>query len=226
MPGIDDAKLRAIIYAGVERLRLAENGVDFFQEVPEESPGSDLGAWYLRNFGKVINSDCAKLAFLRDGYIPGNDQSVEKFYPQASQLVQKLIKLLISEYANRNGLLILTAGGNGSGKSTFCSVIRPLLGENDFVIDSTFASYDSAINTIKLAREQGFAPVVIYIKRTPEEAWKNGVLKRAAHGSHRTPRYVFDSTHTLVPQYMDRIAHSGSIPLITIPNPVPDDFIF
>ena len=43
---------------------------DFFQEVPEELPQEDLTAWYLRNFGRIINTDCAKMAFMKDGYMP------------------------------------------------------------------------------------------------------------------------------------------------------------
>ena len=89
------------------------------------------------------------------------------------------------------------AGGNGSGKSTFCDGIKPYLG-GDWVIDATLASLETARNTMEAVFALGANAVIIHIIRDPEDAWQNGVLKRAAHGSHCTPRRVFEHTHKVV----------------------------
>jgi predicted ABC-type ATPase len=96
-----------------------------------------------------------------------------------------------------NDTVIFMAGGNGSGKSTFCDGIRAYLG-SDWVIDATLASLEAARNTMEEVFASGANAVIIHIIRDPEEAWKNGVLKRAAHGSHCTPRKVFEFTHKTV----------------------------
>lgn len=181
---------------GIKRLKLAAAGDDFFQQVPEELPQEDLTAWYLRNFGQIINTDCAKMAFIKDGYTPQDPESVAKFHPQSSALVKELIGRMLSGISS-NDTVIFMAGGNGSGKSTFCDGIRPYL-EGDWVIDATLASLETARNTLEAVFALGANAVIIHIIRDPEDAWQNGVLKRAAHGSHCTPRNVFEFTHKTV----------------------------
>lgn len=185
-----------LIVHGAERLRKAAEGIDFFQKVPEELPQGDLTGWYLRNFGNIINSDCAKMAFIKDGYVPSDPESVAKFHPDASSVVKSLISKMFADISSGKSV-ILMAGGNGSGKSTFCDGIRPYLGE-DWVIDATLASLDAAQNTMEEVFASGANAVIIHIIREPKEAWENGVVKRAAHGSHCTPRKVFEYTHKTV----------------------------
>ena len=191
--------MKKLLSHGVERLKRAANGDDFFQKVPEELPQEDLTGWYLRNFGNIINSDCAKLAFINDGYIPQDPESVAKFYQQAAKLTETLIREMMYgiKYIRRGDTVLCMAGGNGSGKSTFCDGIRPYLGE-DWVIDATLASLDAARNTMEEVFASGANAVIIHIIREPKEAWENGVVKRAAHGSHCTPRRVFEHTHKVV----------------------------
>ena len=191
--------MEKLISHGVERLKRAANGDDFFQKVPEELPQGDLTDWYLRNFGRIINTDCAKMAFIKDGYVPSDPESVAKFYQQAAKLTETLIREMIygTKYIRRGDTVIFMAGGNGSGKSTFCDGIRPYLGE-DWVIDATLASLDAARNTMEEVFASGANAVIIHIIREPKEAWENGVVKRAAHGSHCTPRKVFEYTHKTV----------------------------
>ncbi|MBO7329885.1 MAG: zeta toxin family protein [Lentisphaeria bacterium] len=185
-----------MINHGIKRLELAALGDDFFQKVPEELPQGDLTDWYLRNFGRIINTDCAKMAFIKDGYVPSDPESVAKFYPQSSALVKELINRMFTGISS-NDTVIFMAGGNGSGKSTFCDGIRAYLG-SDWVIDATLASLDAARNTMEEVFASGANAVIIHIIRDPEDAWQNGVLKRAAHGSHCTPRRVFEHTHKVV----------------------------
>jgi len=64
-------------------------------------------------------------------------------------------------------------------------------------------------------------PVVFWIKRPAEEAWNNGVLKRAAHGSHMTPRDVFEETHAGVPLNVARLRDNftaETLPVFEIEN--------
>ena len=62
--------MKNLISHGICRLKCAAAGDDFFQKVPEEVPQEDLTGWYLRNFGRIINTDCAKMAFINNGYAP------------------------------------------------------------------------------------------------------------------------------------------------------------
>ena len=188
--------MKKIIEYGTKRLHLAAAGDDFFQQIPEQPPQDDLIGWYLGNFGRIINTDCAKLAFLKDGYRPENPLSVEEFHPASSEIVVNLINIMLQEIVSGDTVIFM-AGGNGSGKSTFCSGIRPVSG-NTWVIDATLASLEAARNTMNAVFERGGKAVIIHIIRAPEEAWQNGVLKRAAHGSHCTPRKVFEFTHRVV----------------------------
>ncbi len=185
-----------MINHGIKRLKLASSGEDFFQVVPDELPQGDLTAWYLRNFGRIINTDCAKMAFIKDGYTPSDPGSVAKFHPASSKIVKALIGKMLEEI-HPGRTVIFMAGGNGSGKSTFCDGIRAHLGEN-WVIDATLASLEAARNTLGSIFALGANAVIIHIIRDPQEAWENGVLKRAAHGSHCTPRRVFEHTHKVV----------------------------
>ena len=188
--------MRQLIKYGKKRLKKAAAGNDFFQKVPEELPQEDLTAWYLRNFGRIINTDCAKMAFIKDGYMPYDPESVAKFHPDSSAVVKLLISKMFAEISPGKTVIFM-AGGNGSGKSTFCDGIRPYL-EGDWVIDATLASLEAAHRTLEEVFAIGANAVIIHIIRDPEEAWENGVLKRAAHGSHCTPRNVFEFTHKTV----------------------------
>lgn len=185
-----------MINYGIKRLKLAASGEDFFQVIPDELPQGDLTAWYLRNFGRIINTDCAKLAFIKDGYTPSDPESVAKFHPASSEIVKELIGKMLAGISADDTVFFM-AGGNGSGKSTFCDGIRAHLGEN-WVIDATLASLETARNTLEEVFAFEVNVVIIHIIRDPKEAWKNGVLKRAAHGSHCTPRSVFEFTHKTV----------------------------
>lgn len=185
-----------MINNGIKRLERAALGNNFFQQIPEELPQGDLPQWYLRNFGRIINTDCAKMAFIKDGYVPSDPGSVAKFHLQSSALVKELIGGMLSGISSNNTVIFM-AGGNGSGKSTFCDGIRPYLGE-DWVIDATLASLDAARDTMAEVFVRGAKAVIIHIIRDTEEAWENGVLKRAACGSHYTPRKVFEYTHKTV----------------------------
>ena len=185
-----------MINYGIKRLKLAASGEDFFQVIPDELPQGDLTAWYLRNFGRIINTDCAKLAFIKDGYTPSDPESVAKFHPASSEIVKALVKEMLGKIHPGNTVIFM-AGGNGSGKSTFCDGIRAHWGEN-WVIDATLASLEAARNTMEEVFASGANAVIIHIIRDPEDAWENGVLKRAAHGSHCTPRSVFEFTHKTV----------------------------
>ena len=83
--------MKKLIEYGKKRLKLAASGEDFFQVIPEELPQGNLTAWYLRNFGHIINTDCAKMAFCQDGYLPSDPELVAKFHPASSQVVKSLI---------------------------------------------------------------------------------------------------------------------------------------
>jgi hypothetical protein len=192
--------MEKLISHGVERLKKAAAGDDFFQSVPKNLPDSWSDDWYWNNFGHILNSDCAKLAFIKQGYQPENPESVSKFHTEVSNRMYMLVREML--YGSQSDIyagktVIFMAGGNGSGKSTFCDGIKPYLG-GDWVIDATLASLETARNTLEEVFALGANAIIIHIIREPEDAWQNGVLKRAAHGSHCTPRRVFEHTHKVV----------------------------
>jgi hypothetical protein len=200
LTGFFKQRMEKLISHGVERLKKAAAGDDFFQRVPENLPYSWSDDWYWNNFGHILNSDCAKLAFIKQGYQPENPESVSKFHTEVSNRMYMLVREML--YGSQSDIyagktVIFMAGGNGSGKSTFCDGIRPYL-EGDWVIDATLASLGTARNTLGEVFALGANAIIIHIIREPEDAWQNGVLKRAAHGSHCTPRSVFEFSHGIV----------------------------
>lgn len=181
--------MKKLIEYGTLRLAAAADGKDFFQAVPREFPEGNLTAWYLRNFDRILNTDCAKMAFVSQGYRPQDPESVKKFHQAAAVIMQDLIEHMLSEITPGDTVIFM-AGGNGSGKSTFCSGIKAHLGKT-WVIDATLASIATARDTIKKVLDLGGKAVIIHIIRDKEDAWENGVMKRAAHGSHCTPPQCF-----------------------------------
>ncbi len=199
-----------IIQLGKTRLAQARDGEDFFQAIPQGTVGDDILSWYLAHFGKVINTDCAKLAFLKDGYTPDDPTSVARFHPHASQIVAALVEQMLAQ-VDQESLVIFMAGGNGAGKSTFCNGAKDGLAERDWIIDATLASYDAAAQTMRRLLDKKAQVAVVFIDRPKEDAWVNGVQKRAQHGSHQTPRHVFDMTHAIVPKNVQRLVEVFSL---------------
>ena len=192
-------RMEKMIPCGLNRLQQAAAGIDFFQKIPDQTPEGMDYKWYWDNFGHIINSDCAKMAFIRQGYRPEDPASVSEFHQKASAWMHCLINEILYDkrevYPGKT--VIFMAGGNGSGKSTFCDGIKAHLGSN-WVIDATLASLEAARCTMESVFALGGNAVIIHIIREPEEAWQNGVLKRAANGSHCTPRSVFEFSHRVV----------------------------
>lgn len=193
-----------LIRKGTLRLREAAAGRDFYQTEPEQPPDGDMLQWYWNNFGRIINPDCAKLAFLNRGYVPRNPDSAGEFHLLASQLVERLIRTMLFDKICPSDYVIFMAGGHGSGKSTFCDGIRNDL-HHAWVIDSVPGSYQATRETLNHIYHRGAQAAIIQILRSPEEAWYNGVLKRSAHGWHCTPRTVFDRTHAAVAHNISRL---------------------
>ncbi len=119
-----------IIRLGKDRLVRARKGEDFFQEVPKKPVGADVIGWYLQAFGRIINTDCAKLAFLNEGYVPTDPASVAAFHGRASHIVQQLVDQMLDE-VDESSLVIFMAGGNGVGKSIFCDGARAGLSDKN-----------------------------------------------------------------------------------------------
>ena len=194
-----------IIEAGKQRLKAASDGEDFFQKIPAGIPqNGKIEEWYWKNFGHIINTDCVKLAFLKEGYTPADPASVAKYHSQSAKIMKNLIESMLNGGLAEDAVVILMAGGNGSGKSTFCDGIRHCIGQH-WVIDATMASFIAAYDTLHRIYETRRKAVIVHIRRPIEDAWTNGVLKRAAHGSHCTPRPVFEQTHAVVADHVNRL---------------------
>ncbi len=140
-------RIKNIVQLGETRLERARKGENFFQNIPQAVVTTDILPWYLANFGHIINTDCAKMAFIEDGYTPSDPISVAKFHPQSSSIVQQLVNQMLSE-VDHNSVVLFMAGGNGAGKSTFCNGARRGLTKKDWILDATLASYEPAAQTM------------------------------------------------------------------------------
>ncbi len=203
-------RIDTLVQLGKARLERARNGEDFFQAIPQGMVEDDILTWYITHFGQIINTDCAKLAFLKDGYTPIDPASVAKFHPHASKIVAALVEQMLAQ-VDQQSVVIFMAGGNGAGKSTFCNGAKEGLTTTDWIIDATLASYDVAAQTLRRLLDKKAQVALVFIDRPKEDAWMDGVQKRAQHGSHQTPRNVFDMTHTIVPQNVKRLIEEFSL---------------
>jgi ABC-type dipeptide/oligopeptide/nickel transport system ATPase component len=128
--------------------------------------------------------------------------------------------------ASEESLVVFTAGGAGSGKSTSVSSIEQFhrnIAQAQIVVDATLSSQLS-LEQIKMALDAGKAVKIFYIYRDPELAF-NGVLERA----NRTGRPVtisnFIDTHLGAPAALDNVTErfgqeikSGTIEVLVIDN--------
>ncbi|MDO8302759.1 MAG: zeta toxin family protein, partial [Sedimentisphaerales bacterium] len=143
---------------------------------------------YEKKNPDVISADEAK------SIIPAYDVSKGKeleFQQEAGDIAKAAYdRYLQSKKGQGNNTILFTAGGTGSGKSTFLKGAKG----HTFAVDGTFAYKPHAIEQIDKALENGYNIDVRYVYRDPIEAWK-GIWNRYLEGGHFVPADVFYSTH-------------------------------
>ena len=176
---------------------IGEDGNLFFEEKISE---------YEKRFGNIINTDSAKLLFKDEGYNPHDIESVKKFHPQASAIVRSLFeKFLRESKGNKNGIVVFTGGGTGSGKSSMMN--NSVVKNADFVFDSTMVNFDAAKNSIQRVIDNGQIPLITFVYRDPADAWFNGILRRNKNiDGHIVPEATFANTHAISKENFLRLA--------------------
>jgi hypothetical protein len=145
---------------------------------------------YLKENGKVINTDEARKLFADVGYNGANSAAVH----EASSAVSKSAwREALAK--NPGDKAIILAGGSGTGKT---SVAKNALGktfeESSAVLDGNLSSMGSALKRIKEAKEAGKDVKLTYVYREPEDAWVNGVIQRMLNNESEKGRVVPLST--------------------------------
>lgn len=195
-------------------------------------------AAYRWKWPKVINTDNARelcQEYAPDGFDVMTERNKEhraKYalgtQAPARALAMEVYRQMLKEAptASEESLVVFTAGGAGSGKSTSVASVEQLqrrIDQAQIVVDTTLSSQLS-LEQIKMALDAGKAVNIFYVYRDPELAF-NGVLERA----NRTGRPVtisnFIDTHLGAPAALDNVTErfgqeikNGTIEVLVIDN--------
>ncbi|UOF78922.1 thymidylate kinase [Caudoviricetes sp.] len=137
--------------------------------------------------GRIINTDSFRRLFTEDGYDGSNAAAVQE---PSSYLSKKAYAKALS---NPEEMVIFTAGGSGTGKTSALKGIQEISNELDSaaaVVDSNFSSLDSAVTKIKQAEKAGKAVIVDYVYRDPLDSFENGVVARMLNNKTEMGRLV------------------------------------
>lgn len=135
---------------------------------------------YIREFGNVVGSDQAKELF--PDYQANRTQHSSALHEPSQTIAQAVYDKLISEPvpAGKDPIVVFTAGGTGSGKTTGVDLVAPNAKHFAHVIyDSTLAEPALAFRNIDRALATGHDVAIVYTYRPLERAFEHGVLPRA-----------------------------------------------
>jgi hypothetical protein len=151
---------------------------------------------YIKQNGKIVNTDEARKLFKDEGYVGTNARAVQ----EASSAVSKdVFRKLLNDSKGEDALF--TVGGSGTGKT---SVIKNMFPEEyanaGVILDSNLSKMQSAGDRIQEALNAGKKPNLIYVYRDPIDSWINGVVKRMNNktndeGGRIVPLSVFIDNH-------------------------------
>jgi hypothetical protein len=149
-----------------------------------------LSKEYVERFGNVVNTDDARKLYIDVGYSGTNAGAVHE---ASSALSKEALKRLIKE--SDSNTIEMYAWGAGSGKTSSIEGLRPGMKEKAAaVIDGTMSSFEGAEQKISQFLKQGKEINVSYAYRDPEDAWRNGVIKRMLSNKEEMGRTVSMST--------------------------------
>jgi Zeta toxin len=169
---------------------------------------------YKEKFGNVLNADNAKE--LSEDYNKDRSGGAAAVHETASWLVKQMYERELAKPApkGKENLVVFTAGGAGSGKTTALEGTpnaKATMDQAQLVYDGTLRPAPKAAVKIDQALKAGKEAVVLYVYRDPVDAFVNGVLKRAARqeqefGSGRTvPIGEFVAQHASVSKSMEEL---------------------
>lgn len=149
---------------------------------------------YTAKYGNILNADNAKE--LSPDYMKDKSTMAPAVHETASWLVKQIYKRELAQDAppGKANMVFFTAGGAGAGKTTAVESThhgKEVSDRAQIIYDGTLRPASSAISKIDQALNAGKSAVVAFTHRDPVEAFRNGVLGRAARqeakdGSGRT----------------------------------------
>jgi len=170
---------------------------------------ADIARYEAANPDFVVNIDRAKLTF--EGYNTADIANENKFYGKGAELAGAVYEKWLKERKGTgDNVVVFTAGGTGSGKSTATGDRRGA----SIIVDSTLSSKDWAVYQIDRALEEGYDVEIVYVYRDPVDAWENGIWRRYESGGHFVPAANFLNTHVkskenileIAAKYGDRVS--------------------
>lgn len=161
--------------------------------------------------GKVLNTDVARE--LSPHYMKDRTKSAAVHEP-ASWFIKKLYAQRLADMP-KEGRVVFTSGGTGSGKTTAINGVeaaKQLQDEAHVVYDTNMNTEASAVKKIEQALAAGGHVHIIHVQRDPVDALVNGALKRAMSqrekfGTGRTvPLVEHAKTHVGAAQTIQALA--------------------
>ena len=195
-------------------------------------------AAYRWKWPKVVNTDNARELsrdYAPDGFesMTENTKEHRLKYTLATQgpsrsLAVEVYKQMLREQptGTTQPLVVFTAGGAGSGKSTSIGALpelRNIMDQAQIVFDTTLSSQDSP-EQIKMALDAGKTVKIFYIYRDAEMAF-TGMLERTVRTGRPVTLTNFITTHLGTPKMLDSVANiygeeikAGKISISVIDN--------
>lgn len=159
-----------------------------------ESNPQKLTRDYLKENGKVVNTDEARKLFADVGYRGSNSAAVH----EASSAVAKDAWESLLKTSKENDVLIY-AGGSGTGKTTAVQNVLPKeISDAGAILDGNLSKMKSAQARIQESIDAGKYPTIVYVYRDPVDSWINGVIKRMGGGREKgrvVPLSTFVENH-------------------------------
>lgn len=141
---------------------------------------------YIDRFGNTANTDDARKLFTDIGY---NGLNASAVHEASSALNKEAIKSMIS--SSKSNTIEMFAGGAGSGKTSAISGLKPdLKNSAAAIIDGNLAGFEGAVSKVNDFLSKGKEVNITYVYREPEDAWKNGVIKRMLENEEEKGRVV------------------------------------
>lgn len=147
-----------------------------------EQASRDYEAMPQTKGGKILNPDMA--AELVPEY-RANQELAGATHEAASKFVKEYYAKRLQRPATGEGVVVFTAGGPGSGKSTAIAKLGDVEGEADLFYDSSLSRFTTAVNRIDSALAADRSVQVLFVDRDPAEAFEYGVISRIEKGSGR-----------------------------------------
>jgi major membrane immunogen (membrane-anchored lipoprotein) len=156
-------------------------------------------ARYKKQYGNLINTDNARE--LSEVYAPhgmgAQDDLAREARMKWSAATQEPSRALAKEMYRRSlgkgHLVVFSAGGAGSGKSTTIGLYE--MKGAEVVYDTTLSDLTGSMERIQQALDAGSEVQIIYVYRDPVDAFVNGVLPRAEENGRTVGLNEFINTH-------------------------------